>query len=143
MGLDLVLYTAKKWTDEGEELAYGRKTWAIESFFERRCKMVKEDYYVFEITKDAWDEFIERLSPYMKNKAFKTMIKTYNEFDEDATYEVEALIEEFLDKALDSDSCYQLGPAWEAYAVVKWYEADAEVRACFDENMPVWMLASF
>ena len=143
MGLDLVLYTAKNWTDEGEELAYGRKTWAIEGFFAHRCKMTKPESYVFSITEEAWNEFIISLKPYMENKAFRTMLEEYDEFDDDACYEVEALIEKFLDDALEEDCNYQLGAVWEMKAVLNWYDADAEVRACFEEGEPVWMLVSF
>lgn len=143
MGLDLVLYTAQKSIDDGPKLAYGRKTWAIEGFFEQRCKMTAPRSYVFSITKEAWDEFINSLKPYMENKAFRTFIEEYNESDDSACYEVEEVIEHFLDNALENDRGYQLGPVWEAKFVLQWYDADVEVQKCFENNESVWMSASF
>lgn len=146
MGLDLILYRKspsipeeRQWEDE---LAYGRKTWGIANFFIAKCQPEYE-CYDFEITKEAWDEFIANITPYFYNKHFKDFIESYSEFEEDATDEVEVLIEQFLDSVLDDGAPYTLGPAWEARALLRWYEADREVQECFKNDIPVGLIVSY
>lgn len=145
MGLDLVLYTAKKMYDydSERELAYGRKTWAIAEFFMRRCQP-QTDQYTFEVDEETWDDFMNAITPYLSNKDFFNLIENYDPYTEaDYNWQIEEVIKFFLDNALENDEPYTLGIPWEAKALLRWYEADKEVRKLYEEDQPVFLCVSF
>ena len=143
MGLDLGIYTEKEinGTTVEEEICYGRKTWAIAYFFMKRC--CNKEEYVFPVTKKAWDEFISKVKPYAENENFVKMIEEYNEFSDEASWEIENIFECFLDEALENDEPYTLGPAWEARVVIDWYEANETIQKLFNDDAPVLMYVSY
>ena len=65
MGLDLIMYNKREYMEYNgteynkiTELAYGRKTWAIESYFASRCPyLTTPEDFVFDVPEEAWDEF--------------------------------------------------------------------------------------
>ena len=59
MGLDLMMYNKREYMEYNKitELAYGRKTWAIESYFASRSYPIISKEYVFDVPEEAWDEF--------------------------------------------------------------------------------------
>lgn len=143
MGLDLYLYTAKKIDDydSEKELAYGRKTWGIASFFMNRCN--GHNKCLYEVPEEIWDEFMEKITPYFCNKDFRNLIDNYSPYTTEAVnWQLEDLIEYFLDQVLD-DGPYTLGAPWEAKALLRWYEADEEVRKIYKEDKPVFLCASY
>lgn len=145
MGLDLILYKVDKegtFLNDDNELAYGRKTWAIENFFHSRSE-VDLGVYDWVVTEDVWNDFIATLKPYLENTFLKEMIENYDEYDDQEDWGIEILIEKFLDEALEYDMPYTLGPAWEARAVIRWYDANEKVQECFKKKIPVRILASF
>lgn len=144
MGLDLVLYTAKKIDayESERELAYGRKTWAIANFFMDRCEGNDEYYYI--VPEEIWDEFMEHITPYFSNEDFRNLIDNYSPYTVEAiNLQLEDLIEFFLDQALDNNGPYTLGAPWEAKALLRWYEADEEVRKVYENNESVYLCVSY
>ena len=145
MGLDLILYKVDKkgtFLNDDNELAYGRKTWAIEDYFHRKSG-VDPDVYDWVVTEDVWNGFIATLKPYLENTFLKEMIENYDECDDQEDWGVEILIDKFLEETLHDDGVYSLGPVWEARALIRWYDADEKVQECFKKKIPVRILASF
>ena len=162
MGLDLILYKRTKpiykMSIEEEldnELAYGRKTWAIADFFSSRCEAVNPDNdYEFIVTKQDWNEFIDGLTK-LNDSAFRGKVEKYislsDDFDlgevDDETYQHflkdENDLESWLDKALDNDSSYHLGLAWELAAVLRWFDADSQVQEAFESGVEVRLIQSY
>ena len=152
MGLDLVLYKRNKSmveTSIGEELdnelAYGRKTWAIADFFARRCTVLEDDY-IYSVTEKDWDAFMEALVK-LNDPSFRLLVEMYADncfrsFDalDDIVGEK---LEDWLDKALGNDGPYQLGFEWELSAILRWFDADKEVRKAFKDGYKVELLVSY
>lgn len=162
MGLDLILYKRTKPAIEmsleeelDNELAYGRKTWAIANFFSSRCEAVDPNYdYEFIVTKQDWDEFIDSLNK-LNDPAFREKVEnfitlstnwnidevdseTFQSFAKDE-YDLEA----WLDGALNNDSYYQLGLDWELAAVLSWFDADPQVQEAFKDGIDVRLIQSY
>lgn len=145
MGLDLVLYTAKKMYDydNEHELAYGRKTWAIAEFFMNRCPR-QADQFVFDVPEYVWDDFMDAITPYLSNKDFYNLIENYSPYNEgEYNEQIEKVIECFLNEALENNEPYTLGIPWEAKAVLRWYDADKEIRELYEAGKPVFLCVSF
>lgn len=143
MGLDLGVYISAddKGIEIEKELCYGRKTWAIANFFIKRCGNAEE--YAFPITKKAWDEFISNVKPYANNEHFVKMIEDYDEFSDNASWEIENIFGFFLDDVLENNKTYTLGPAWEARAVMDWYDTNETIQKLFDDGVTIWMYVSY
>lgn len=158
MGLDLILYKRVKPREEmsmdekmANELAYGRKTWAIADFFTSRCEEVEPDNdYEFIVTKQDWDEFMDSVSE-LNDPAFRKMVEQYIEFDDNAdVYEVNdwayltyPKLEAWLDGALSNSGFYQLGLDWELEAVLRWFDADPQVQEAFEFDIEVRLIQSY
>lgn len=152
MGLDLVLYKKAKPIAEmsieeelDNELAYGRKTWAIADFFTQRCTALEGDY-IYNVTEKDWDAFMEALDK-LNDSYFRHVAEMYidNCFEDNEVLEdtVGKELEDWLDKALDNDCYYQLGLDWELAAVLQWFDADEEVRKAFKDGYVVELLKSY
>ena len=156
MGLDLVLYTAfdAEGREEKEELAYGRKTWAIADFlrFDEDAIEVDGDW-LYKIPKTTWDRFVNAIAPYMENHYFRVMVEDFYKYlwkEEDKEEEwdpskecVYSLIESALDNMFGYDCSYQLGPDWEMAAVIRWWEAREKVNKAYEDNETVWLIVSY
>lgn len=158
MGLDLILYKRIKPIEEmsmeeelNSELAYGRKTWAIANFFSRRCESIQDDY-LFKVTKADWDEFMDSLHE-LNDPDFREKVEDLIDYENSNDYydtpyneEYEKAYEElenWLDRALGDDSGYQLGLTWELAAVLRWFDADSEVREAFKNGDEVVLIQSY
>lgn len=152
MGLDLVLYKKTKPMVEmsieeelDSELAYGRKTWVIADFFMRRCAVLEEDY-VYSVTEKDWDAFTEALVK-LNDVSFRLLVEMYVDNCFKGFEALDEIIgeklEDWLDKALDNNGYYQLGLDWELAAVLRWFDADEEVRKAFKDGYTVELLASY
>lgn len=152
MGLDLVLYKKNKPMVEmsieeefNNELAYGRKTWAIADFFAQRCTVLENDY-VYSVTEKDWNAFMEALGK-LNDINFRLLVEVYvdNRFRDFGVLDeiVGEKLEDWLDKALDNDGLYQLGLDWELAAVLRWFDADKEVRKAFKDGYRVELLLSY
>ena len=143
MGLDLVLYKRNKRIVEtsieeelDNELAYGRKTWVIADFFAQRCTALEGDY-VYSVK--ALDK--------LNDTSFRLLVEVYvdSHFRDFGVLDeiVGEKLEDWLDKALDNDGPYQLGLDWELAAVLRWFDADKEVRKAFRDGYKVELLVSY
>ena len=152
MGLDLVLEKRinDNMTMEEEldnELAYGRKTWAIANFFKRRCEAVCGDLEYI-LNEEAWNDFIKAVDA-LGNESFREKVESYLDYEQeddiyDEDYKVDYLfLEDWLNRALDSNGNYTLGFEWELDTVVRWYDADEEVRKAFDEGADIRLIVSY
>ena len=152
MGLDLVLYKKTKPIAElsieeefNNELAYGRKTWAIADFFAQRCTALEGDY-IYDVLKEDWDAFMKALDM-LNDIGFRLIVEMYIDdcFNDNEVLEdiVGKELEDWLDKALDNDCYYQLGLDWELAAVLRWFDADESVRKAFEEGYAVELLKSY
>ena len=152
MGLDLVLYKKNKPMVEmsieeelDNELAYGRKTWVIADFFAQRCTALEGDY-VYSVTEKDWDAFMKALDK-LNDTSFRLLVEVYvdSHFRDFGVLDeiVGEKLEDWLDKALDNDGPYQLGLDWELAAVLRWFDADKEVRKAFRDGYKVELLVSY
>lgn len=158
MGLDLILCKRNKPFEEmsmeeelNSELAYGRKTWTIAGFFSRRCESIQDDY-LFKVIEADWDEFMNSLHE-LNDPDFREKVEDLIDYENsndyyDAPYNEEyektyEELENWLDRALDDDSGYQLGLTWELAAVLRWFDADSEVREAFKNGDEVVLIQSY
>ena len=152
MGLDLVLYKKTKPIAElsieeefNNELAYGRKTWAIADFFAQRCTALEGDY-IYNVLEEDWDAFMKALDM-LNDIGFRLIVEMYIDdcFNDNEALEdiVERELEDWLNKALDNDCYYQLGLDWELAAVLRWFDADESVREAFEDGYTVELLKSY
>lgn len=152
MGLDLILYKHTKddmtWEEEqAAELAYGRKTWSIANFFQRRCQALEGDWY-YKVTKADWDEFIDSLEK-LNDSAFRYKVEdfisksdTIKEWDDvfDKLYNE---LEDWYDDAVNNDSGYTLGFDWELQTVLNWFDANKEVQQAFEDGEDIRLMVSY
>lgn len=147
MGLDLTLYTKTKDTsfddhDHHIELAYGRKTWAISDFFTGHCGCEEiDDGFIYRVTKEDWDKFINTVKPFLIYPGFVSLIENYDD-KEDEYGMIENVFHYFLDETIGG-YMYQLGAEWEAYAVVQWYKANEKVQKAFAHGLDVFLERSY
>ena len=146
MGLDLTLYCKPKSIsyddyDHHIELAYGRKTWAISGFFTNtcRCEMIEDDY-LYRITEEDWNYFMDTVRPFFSNPFIIDMIENYNEMEHNDDI-IEGIMEYCLDRMFDGP--YYLGPMWEARAAYRWYQANRKVRIAFEAGADVFIERSY
>ena len=159
MGLDLMMYNKSEYMaynciayDKITELAYGRKTWAIESYFATRSYPIIQKEYVFDVPEAAWDEFYATAINLGFEK-FKIWIDVVSEYENIADEENDQLeeiymkaytkAEEYMSHLFGDDANYQLGMDWEARAVVSWVEAYPKVKKTYERGDGVIMVASF
>ena len=154
MGLDLILYKHIKdnmtWEEEqAAELAYGRKTWSIAEFFQRRCESLEGDWY-YKVRETDWNEFIDSLGKLNEpefRKRVEKCINRYENIDEDELdeefWKEYDTIEEWYDGAVNNDSGYTLGFDWEMEAVLRWFDADANVRQAFKDGADIRLIVSY
>ena len=157
MGLDLMMYNKREYTKYNDfnkitELAYGRKTWAIESYFASRSYPITQKEYVFDVPEAAWDEFYTTAINLGFEK-FKIWIDVVSEYENIADEENDQLekiymkaytkAEEYMSHLFDGEANYQLGMAWEAKAVVNWVESYPKVKETYERGDGVIMVASF
>ena len=164
MGLDLIMYNKREYMeyngaeyDKLTELAYGRKTWAIESYFASRCPyLTTPEDFVFDVPEKAWDEFYVTAINlgFEKFKIWVDVISEYEHICENTEDEENDQLEEIYMKAytkaeeymshlFDGEANYQLGMAWEAKAVVNWVESYPKVKETYERGDGVIMVASF
>ena len=158
MGLDLMMYNEREYMkcNKITELAYGRKTWAIETYFASRSYLLIPREYIYEVPKVAWDEFYTTAINlgFEKFKIWVDVISEYEHICENTEDEENDQLEEIYMKAytkaeeymshlFGSAANYQLGMAWEARAVVSWVEAYPEVKKTYERGDGVIMVASF
>ena len=163
MGLDLIMYNKREYMeynvteyDKITELAYGRKTWAIESYFSSRSSPMTQEEYVFDVPEEAWDEFYTTAINlgFEKFKIWVDVISEYEYICENTEDEENDQLEEIYMKAytkteeymshlFGSAANYQLGIPWEARAVVNWVEAYPKVKETYERGDGVIMVASF
>ena len=168
MGLDLIMYNKREYMeyngteyDKITELAYGRKTWAIESYFASRCPyLTTPEDFVFDVPEKAWDEFYATAINlgFEKFKIWVDVISEYERIgqhmgenmDDEDDYQLEEIYmkaytkaEEYLSYLFGSAANYQLGMVWEATVVIKWVEAYPKVKETYERGDGVIMVASF
>ena len=163
MGLDLMMYNKREYMeyngaeyDKITELAYGRKTWAIESYFAARSYPIIQEVYLFDVPKEAWDEFYATAINlgFEKFKIWVDVISEYEHICENTEDEENDQLEEIYMKAytkaeeymshlFGSAANYQLGMDWEAKAVVNWVESYPKVKETYERGDGVIMVASF
>ena len=158
MGLDLMMYNKREYMECNKitELAYGRKTWAIETYFASRSYLLIPREYIYEVPKVAWDEFYTTAINlgFEKFKIWVDVISEYEHICENTEDEENDQLEEIYMKAytkaeeymshlFGSAANYQLGMDWEARAVVKWVEAYPKVKKTYERGDGVIMVASF
>ena len=158
MGLDLMMYNEREYMkcNKITELAYGRKTWAIETYFASRSYLLIPREYIYEVPKVAWDEFYTTAINlgFEKFKIWVDVISEYEHICENTEDEENDQLEEIYMKAytkaeeymshlFGSEANYQLGMSWEARAVVSWVEAYPEVKKTYERGDGVIMVASF
>ena len=158
MGLDLMMYNKREYMECNKitELAYGRKTWAIETYFASRSYLLIPREYVYEVPKVAWDEFYTTAINlgFEKFKIWVDVISEYEHICENTEDEENDQLEEIYTKAytkaeeymshlFGSAANYQLGMDWEAKTVVNWVEAYPKVKETYERGDGVIMVASF
>ena len=158
MGLDLMMYNEREYMkcNKITELAYGRKTWAIETYFASRSYLLIPREYIYEVPKVAWDEFYTTAIDlgFEKFKIWVDVISEYEHICENTEDEENDQLEEIYMKAytkaeeylshlFGSAANYQLGMDWEAKAVVNWVEAYPKVKETYERGDGVIMVASF
>ena len=163
MGLDSMMYNKREYMeyngaeyDKITELAYGRKTWAIESYFAARSSPIIPEEYVFDVPEEAWDEFYTTAINlgFEKFKIWVDVISEYEHMgentDDEEDYQLEKIYtkaytktEEYLSHLFGSEANYQLGMTWEAKALVNWVESYQKVKETYERGDGVIMVASF
>ena len=154
MGLDLMMYNEREYMkcNKITELAYGRKTWAIETYFASRSYLLIPKEYVFEVPEVAWDEFYTTAINlgFKKFKIWVDVISEYENADDEENDKLEEIYmkaytkaEEYMSHLFGSAANYQLGMAWEAKAVVNWVESYPKVKETYERGDGVIMVASF
>ena len=163
MGLDLMMYNKSEYMaynciayDKITELAYGRKTWAIESYFATRSYPIIQKEYVFDVPEIAWDEFYTTAINlgFEKFKIWVDVISEYEHIcentEDEENYQLEEIYmkaytkaEKYMSHLFDGEVNYQLGMAWEAKAVVNWVESYPKVKETYERGDGVIMVASF
>ena len=152
MGLDLTLYAVPATDDidvnkidEWVELTYGRKTWFIWDYFKNldNTNMTRHKQ-ILTIPKEAWKSFIELLD---RNRE---RISDYLVFKENM--ELTAPTAEFLLQAQIKENLFQqwyddtfgttptLGYEWDARAMLRWLEANFEVRKYLNDPSYILLL---
>ena len=155
MGLDLMMYNKRECMKYNNiiELAYGRKTWAIETYFASRSYLLIPKEYVFEVPEVAWDEFYTTAINLGFEK-FKIWVDVISEYEhicenteddqlEEIYIKAYTKAEEYMSHLFGSAANYQLGMAWEAKAVVNWVESYPKVKETYESGDGVIMVASF
>ena len=155
MGLDLMMYNKREYMKYNKiiELAYGRKTWAIETYFASRSYLLIPKEYVFEVPEVAWDEFYTTAINLGFEK-FKIWVDVISEYEhicenteddqlEEIYMKAYTKAEEYMSHLFGSAANYQLGMAWEAKAVVNWVESYPKVKETYESGDGVIMVASF
>lgn len=159
MGLDLMMYNKSEYMaynciayDKITELAYGRKTWAIESYFATRSYPIIQKEYVFDVPEAAWDEFYATAINlgFEKFKIWIDVVSEYENIVDEENDQLEEIYvkaytkaEEYMSHLFDGEANYQLGMAWEAKAVVNWVESYPKVKETYERGDGVIMVASF
>lgn len=155
MGLDLMMYNKREYMEYNKitELAYGRKTWAIESYFASRSYLLIPKEYVFDVPEVAWDEFYTTAINLGFEK-FKIWVDVISEYEhicenteddqlEEIYMKAYTKAEEYMSHLFDGEANYQLGMDWEAKAVVNWVESYPKVKETYERGDGVIMVASF
>ena len=163
MGLDLIMYNKREYMeyngaeyDKITELAYGRKTWAIETYFASRSYLLIPREYIYEVPKVAWDEFYTTAINLGFEK-FKIWIDVISEYEpicentedeendqlEEIYMKAYTKAEEYMSHLFGSAANYQLGMDWEAKAVINWVESYPKVKETYKRGDGVIMVASF
>lgn len=157
MGLDLMMYNKREYTKYNDfnkitELAYGRKTWAIEFYFASRSYPIIQKEYVFDVPEAAWDEFYATAINlgFEKFKIWIDVVSEYENIVDEENDQLEEIYvkaytkaEEYMSHLFDGEANYQLGMAWEAKAVVNWVESYPKVKETYERGDGVIMVASF
>lgn len=150
MGLDLMLYRVPKeikgtpnfsyWNadNDDEELAYGRKTWGIYSFFRIRCKEVDNEVYL--VTAEDWQDFMDYFEDWDMPRIMQIIDNVWRL---GSKYDWSAADADYIVEFVDGMGEGQLGYEWDAQAMLNWRDADKKVRDAFANGDEVVMLASY
>ena len=154
MGLDLMMYNKREYMECNKitELAYGRKTWAIETYFASRSYLLIPREYIYDVPEVAWDEFYTTAINlgFEKFKIWVDVISEYENAEDEENDQLEEIYmkaytkaEEYMSHLFGSAANYQLGMDWEAKAVVNWVESYPKVKETYERGDGVIMVASF
>ena len=171
MGLDLSLIFLRKdeelpgegdWVEFCEQhgLAYGCKTWEI--YYELRDKAIEGDW-LYEISPTKWGQFIKHIENSVINATetedlniaipmISNAIDEYQSWevdparsenweDEPAVQRAWNLLEDFNDEF--SDITPTLGEAWEAHAILEFYNVNSKVLKHFADGDRIYLVARY
>lgn len=148
MGLDLILKHRKRnwtapesideysrWSEENgwEELAYGRKTWGIYSYFKWICRPI--DNCIYAVTASDWQFFID----YFKDWDIGRIRKILDNIDSIYNEDDDLYLTNFVEGMGDG----QLGIDWDASTMLEWYDANETVQKAFTDRDEVVLIASY
>lgn len=142
MGLDLILEKAdrtqvNKMDADWHELAYGRKTWGIANYLAFRCQAIERDW-LYKVTPEAWDAFMA----YFEDWDIPRIKEILDEMDSDpSTFDPDNFL--YLEEFVDGMGRGHLGVEWDANVMIRWYEADPEVRKAFENDDYVRLMLSY
>lgn len=137
---------------EDLDIAYGRKTWAIENYLACKCDVLEGDW-LFLLNENAWNDFYNEFMPIyddLKLLAYRVGAYIYAKEEMAANYSYSedqyitdtAKLFDLMDERFPY-SVYQLGVDWEARAVCVWLEADAKIRELFAAGEEIVMEVSY
>lgn len=138
MGLDLVLETAPRHDSPEEdwiELAYGRKTWSIAHFFERRCIATDGDWE-YRVTRADWNAYVKYIQDWNLERIKKVL--DFDNYDNVTEADLDYLME-FVSNLGEP----VLGYDWDARAMIEWYEANKVVQEAFNNDWYVRLIKSY
>lgn len=150
------------WDDinELENDCYGRKTWGIYYLLrDRENPLFVGQDSLYKVTKETWDNFVATVSSATDNtEDIRHAICLVNSWeyseppydnvdwteDEDLpqeVYEAYHLVEAFCDSIQNVNPT--LGYAWDARAILDWYEANDKIQAAFNAGKELLLVASY
>lgn len=140
MGLDLMMFAksaydeykkTEDYKDLTPEVLYGRKTWSLYYFFRNRSDTKVLDEEIYEISREAFEEFEKKMLPYQED-----LDVILNGFNPDT-----AVVEEIYDVICDMPA--SLGEDWDVRCFARWYEALPAIYQIYDSGDSIVMIASY
>lgn len=143
-----------------EEVCYGRKTWGIYYLLRDRENPLFEGHdSLYKVTKETWDSFIVTVSSATDNiedirhaiclvNSWEYSEPPYDNVDwtEDKdlpqeVYEAYHIVEAFC--GVIQYTTPTLGYAWDARAILDWYEMNDKIQAAFNAGKELLLVASY
>lgn len=140
MGLDLMMFAksaydeykkTEDYNDLTPEVLYGRKTWSLYYFFRNRSDTKVLDEEIYEISREAFEAFEEKMRPYQEELE---AILVDDGYDPDVVEGIYDVI---------SDMPASLGEDWDVRCFARWYEALPAIYQIYDSGDSVVMIASY